>query len=98
MLLATTVLKVLSMHFGTTTVYILDYAKEQRDLKWGDVVLKKDTEGKKYLEFTERQTKTRTGENSMNRRSVKPRMYENLSAGPERNPIFLNKLYKAKRP
>ena len=34
----------------------------------------------------------------MNRRSVKPRMYENLSAGPERNPVFLNKLYKAKRP
>ena len=25
-------------------------------------------------------------------------MYENLSAGPERNPVFLYKLYKAKRP
>ncbi len=73
--------------------------KEQRDLKWGDVLLKKDTEGKEYLEYnTERQTKTQTGENPMNRRSVKPRMYENLSAGPERNPVFLYKLYKAKRP
>ena len=34
----------------------------------------------------------------MNRRSVKPRMYENLTAGSERNPVFLYKLYKAKRP
>ena len=66
------------LHFG------LRGGKEQRDLKWGDVFLKKDTEGKEYLEFnTERQTKTRTGENPMNRRSVKPRMYENLSAGPK---------------
>ena len=81
------------LHFG------LRGGKEQRDLKWGDVLLKKDTEGKEYLEYnTERQTKTRTGENPMNRRSVKPRMYENLSAGPERNPVFLYKLYKAKRP
>jgi integrase len=81
------------LHFG------LRGGKEQRDLKWGDVLLKKDTEGKEYLEYnTERQTKTRTGENAMNRRSVKPRMYENLSAGPERNPVFLYKLYKAKRP
>jgi integrase len=81
------------LHFG------LRGGKEQRDLKWGDVLLKKDTEGKEYLEYnTERQTKTRTGENPMNRRSIKPRMYENLSAGPERNPVFLYKLYKAKRP
>ena len=81
------------LHFG------LRGGKEQRDLKWGDVILQKDTEGKEYLEFnTERQTKTRTGENPMNRRSVKPRMYENLSAGPKRNPVFLYKLYKAKRP
>ncbi len=79
------------LHFG------LRGGKEQRHLKWGDVLLKKDTEGKEYLEYnTERQTKTRTGENPMNRRSVKPRMYENLSAGPERNPVFLYKLYKAK--
>ena len=80
------------LHFG------LRGGKEQRDLKWGDVVLKKDAEGKEYLEFTERQTKTRTGENPMNRRSVKLRMYENLTAGFERNPVFLYKLYKAKRP
>ena len=72
------------LHFG------LRGGKEQSDLKWGAVLLKKDTDGKEYLDYnTERQT----GENPMNRRSVKPRMYENLSAGPERNPVFLYKLY-----
>ena len=66
--------------------------KEQSDLKYGNVVLKKDTEGKEYLEFnTERRTKTRTSENPINRRSVKPRVYENLSAGAQRNPAY--KLY-----
>ena len=34
----------------------------------------------------------------MNRRSVKPRMHENLLAGPERNLVLMYKLYKAKRP
>ena len=50
------------LHFG------LRGGKEQRDLKWGDVVLKKRVS-----------------------------MYENLTAGSERNPVFLYKLYKAKR-
>ena len=45
-----------SMHFG------LRGGKEQRDLKWGDITLKIDYRGKKYLEYsTERQTKTRPG-------------------------------------
>ena len=44
------------LHFG------LRGGKDQRDLKWGDVLLKKVTEGKEYLEYnTESQTKTRTG-------------------------------------
>ena len=42
------------MHFG------LRGGKEQRELKWGDVVLKTNPSGKEYLEYcTERQTKTR---------------------------------------
>ena len=49
--------------------------KEQRDLNWGDIVLKADSSGKQYLEYsTERQTKTRAGDNPLNRRTVKPRM------------------------
>jgi hypothetical protein len=81
------------MHFG------LRGGKEQRDLKWGDITLKTESSGKEYLEYsTERQTKTRPGDNSANTRSVKPRMYENLEVSPERNPVYLYKFFKAKRP
>ena len=81
------------MHFG------LCGGKEQRELKWGDVVLKTNPFGKEYLEYcTERQTKTRPGDNPSNVRKVKPKMYEQPSLPPERNPVFVYKFYKAKRP
>lgn len=81
------------LHFG------LRGGKEQRDLKWGDIVLKSDFSGKEYLEYcTERQTKTRPGDNPSNRRTVKPRMYDNQTVLPERNPVFLYKLYKENAP
>ena len=52
--------------------------KEQRDLWWGDLQLKTDSEGNRFVEFSqERQTKTRTGENPRNLREKKPQMYEN---------------------
>ena len=63
------------LHFG------LRGCKEQRELRWGDIVLKSDSEGKLYLEYSvERQTKTRIGENPRNQRQVKPRMYQNKTA------------------
>lgn len=81
------------MHFG------LRGGKEQRELKWGDAVLKTNPFGKEYLEYcTERQTKTRPGDNPSNVRKVKPKMYEQPSLPPERNPVFVYKFYKAKRP
>lgn len=81
------------LHFG------LRGSKEQRDLKWGDIELKTDLNGKEYLEYsTERQTKTRPGDNPANRRAVKPRMFENKAVGPERDPVFAYKLYRSKRP
>ena len=62
--------------------------KEQRDLCWGDLVLKTDSKGNRFVEFsTERQTKTRTGENPRNRRDLKPVMCEN-SANTERCPVL----------
>ena len=73
--------------------------KEQRDLKSGDTTLKIDSRGKENLEYrTERQTKARPGDNPANTRSVKPRMYENLDVPLERNPVYLYKFFKAKRP
>lgn len=57
------------MHFG------LRGGKERRELKWGDITLKRDSRGKKCLECsTESQTKTRPGDNPANTRSVKPRI------------------------
>jgi len=41
-------------HFG------LRGCKQHRDMCWGDVKLKEKADGKEYLEFNERQTKTRT--------------------------------------
>ena len=67
--------------------------KEQRELRWGDVVLKSDSEGRQYLEYSvERQTKTRAGENPRNQRQVKPRMYQNKTAeSAERAPFRFTK-------
>ena len=43
------------MHFG------LRGCKEHRGMYGGDAKLNETTDGKEYLEFNERQTKTRTG-------------------------------------
>ena len=44
------------IHFG------LRGCKEQKELRQGDVILKTESDGREYLEYFERQTKTRTGE------------------------------------
>ena len=46
------------LHFG------LRGCKEHRDMCWGDVRLHQTANRKEYLEFNERQTKTRTGSDS----------------------------------
>jgi hypothetical protein len=52
----------------------------------GDVVLKKDpVNGREFLEYSERMTKTRDGTGKENRK-VKPRLYGN---GTERDPLEL---------
>ena len=80
-------------HFG------LRGCKEQKELRWGDIVLKTDSDGKEYLEYFERQTKTRTGEDPRNQRPIKPRMYSNNDAiSIDRDPVHVYKMYKEKRP
>ena len=70
---------------------------EQRNLRWGDVVLETDSQGKECLVHSVRQTKSRQGDNSRNVRPVKPRMYENKEIQDERNPVNVYKLYGDKR-
>ena len=57
------------MHFG------LRGRKEHRDMWWGDVKLKETADGKEYLEFNERQTKTRTGSDCRDIRAMPPKMF-----------------------
>ena len=72
--------------------------KKQRDLCWGDLQLKTDSEGNRFVEFSkESQTKTRTGKNPRNLREKKPQMYENKS-NPDRCPINTYLAYKNHRP
>lgn len=72
---------------------------KERDLNCGDIVLKTDSHDEEYFEYsTEKQTKTRPGDNPLKRRSIKPRMYENLAVPTVRNPIRAYKFYKTKGP
>ena len=59
--------------------------------------LKKMRQGTEYLEFNERDTKTRTGDDVRNIRQVKPRMWPN-KADPSRCPVLTYKHYARKRP
>ena len=53
--------------------------------------------GCKYLEFSERQTKKRTGENPRDIRTVKPKHLANMN-NPDRCPIIIYKKYAEIRP
>ncbi|XP_067030910.1 uncharacterized protein KIAA1958-like [Acropora muricata] len=88
-----------TLWFNNCTHFGMRGAKEHRDLCWGDIQLKEDIsagEAIQFLEYTERQTKTRTGENRRNILPVKPRMYENKNK--ERCPVQLYKAFAQRRP
>ena len=81
-----------TLHFG-----MRGGGSEHRQLCWGDLTLCLDSElGKEYLQFNERQTKTRTGEDINNIRKSQPRMYATNVDG--RCPVQVYKHYADKRP
>ena len=69
--------------------------QESRKMLWGDIVQCEDSTGR-FLEFKERATKTRTGENT-DTRERPPRAYANTK-NPERCPVELYKIYAEHRP
>ncbi|XP_033730156.1 uncharacterized protein KIAA1958-like [Pecten maximus] len=82
--------------FNNTKLLGFRGCDENRQLKWGDIELKRDENGSEYLEFNERTTKTRGG-NSTHVRSFNPKQFQN----PEikwRCPIEAYKLYAKHRP
>ena len=64
-----------------------------RQLQWGDPKLRED-ENSEFLEFTECETKTRTGNSDP--RPFAPKMFPNL-AEPSKCPVRMYKLYRANR-
>ena len=79
MALTRTVWYQLSMSFG------LRGRHEARQMMWGDVALKSDSEGKQYLEFSERLTKTRTGAEASGSRAFPPKAFQ--ADNQERCPV-----------
>ena len=81
-----------SIHFG------LRGCDEHRQMCWSDVKLLRDADGTEYLEYCERQTKTRSGEEPRNIRPVKPKAFARPDGPPEKDPVFVYKFYSEKRP
>ena len=79
-----------TLHFG------LRGCKEHRGMCWGDVKLHKTANGVEYLEFNERQTKTRTGSDYSNVRAVPRKMF--ATDETERDPVAVYKFFARKRP
>ena len=71
---------------------------EHRRMKWGDVQLLTDVDAAEYLEFSERQTKTRTGAEPRNVRAVKPKAYGFANGSPDIDPVVVDKVDSEKRP
>ena len=58
--------------------------------------MRETADGKGYLEFNERQTKTRTGSDCRDIRAMPPKMF--ATDGSEKDPMLVYKLYAQKRP
>ncbi|XP_061180197.1 zinc finger MYM-type protein 3-like [Saccostrea echinata] len=78
-----------SMYFGMRS------RTEHVNLRWGDIELKETSTVEKFLELSERATKTRTGVTGETR-AFAPKMFE--EKGNPRCPVKMYLLYKRKRP
>ena len=67
-----------TQHFG------LRGCQEHRNMRWGDVQLQTSADGTDFLEYTERQTKTRTSAEPKDTRTVKLKMFS--VPGSDRDP------------
>ena len=63
---------------------------------WGDVKLCQTSTGQEYLEFNERETKTRSGNDPRNVRAIAPKMF--AVPNNEKCPVKAYKVYAEKRP
>ena len=63
---------------------------------WGDVKLCQTSTGQEYLKFNERETKTRSGNDSWNVRAIAPKMF--AVPNNEKCPVKAHKVYAEKQP
>ena len=84
-----------TLWMNNCTFFGMRPGKEQRDLCWGDLQLKTDSAGNRFIEFNieRRQTKTRTGENPRDIGKKKPKMYDDKS-NADRCPVNTYLAYK----
>ena len=85
-----------TLWLNNTQQFGLRGCQEHRSMKWGDVQPKTSADETEFLEYTERQTKTRTGAEPKDTRTVKPKMFS--VPGSDRDPVRAFHLYASKRP
>ena len=86
-----------TMWWYSSLLFGLRGRDESRKMKWGDIKLLADENGDDYLQFEERDTKTRTGENQNGSRAFAPKIFPN-KADPERCPVMVFKEFEKRRP
>ena len=69
---------------------------ENHKLRWSDIELRSDENGRD-LEFNDRETKTRTGENSTHQRAFWPKQFTNPD-DPSNCPVTAFKIFRDRRP
>ncbi|XP_075056526.1 uncharacterized protein LOC142142547 [Mixophyes fleayi] len=80
----------IGLHFSLRTM-------EQHSLKWGDIVLKADTQGRKYLEHTKKLTPGRNPGKLHPSHTMTMQIYESPEQ-PERDVVKAYEKYTAERP
>lgn len=84
-----------TLWFFTTVGFGLRGYDEHRQMCFGDIMVLRDNEGTEYLQFNERSTKTRQGDNPKDIRKVSPKIW---ATGSERCPVKCFQIYASKRP
>ena len=86
-----------TMWWFSSLLFGLRGRDESRKMRWGDIVLKLDENGDEFLEFVERDTKTRKGDQSAGSRAFAPKIFKN-EENPDRCPVMFYKEYARRRP